>query len=54
MGLSDLDLICRQLSQHLTLCIPVHTEVFYLQLLLSEKLLHLQIQRKSLPTSTQM
>lgn len=25
---SDLDLICRQLSQHFTLCVPVNAEVF--------------------------
>lgn len=43
----DLDLICGQLSQHFTLCVPVDAEVFYLQLLLSEELLHLQIQTQS-------
>lgn len=48
---TDLDLICRKLPQHFTLRVPVDAEVFYLQLLLSEELLGLQIQQKSVLTS---
>lgn len=47
---SDLDLICRQLSQYFTFCIPVDAEIFYLQLFLSEELLDLQ--RKSPPLTS--
>lgn len=44
LPVTDLDLINGQLSQHFTLGVPVNTEVFNLQLLLSEELLDLQIQ----------
>lgn len=40
--MTDLDLVNGQLSQHFTLSVPVDTEVFDLQLLLSEELLDLQ------------
>lgn len=44
-SITDLNLICRQLSQQLTLSVPVDAEVLDLQLLLAEEFLDLQTQQ---------